>query len=315
MATEIDDGLTDEEREALESKDDIIEDGTDGNGDGGNDEGGGEESSNDQNQEDSGKGNADDDGAGNDDGATGNDDAAATAAATDDGSAAGATDTEQQAGQTNETSSPLLVVDAPADAEEKLAEISTKKADLVEQFDNGDITAKEYQQQLDALNKDERKIELQVHEANLAQKLESQRQANEWKSTVDNFIRENSRYNPQTSPRMYQLLDIEVRNLAKSEEFKNRNDSAAGREILQRAHENLAKDLGFEATKPAAQTQKAAPKKDAPPSLHNTPAADANDVSGGKYAVLDRLATKDPIAYEEALMKLTDKERDAYLSA
>lgn len=208
---------------------------------------------------------------------------------------------------------PVFVAQVPADAEAKLAEIASKKDALITQFDDGDITAKEYQRDLDALMKEERQIELALHEAQLAAKMEQQRQVNEWNATVNSFIAENPRYNPQTSPRMYQLLDMEVRAVANSDEFKNRTDSAAGRLIMQRAHENLAKELGFE-VKPAGKQQKV-PKPNLPPSLHTAPAAEASETSNGKFAVLDRLQATDPIGYEEALMKLSDRDREAYLSA
>lgn len=212
------------------------------------------------------------------------------------------------------TEQPVFVAQVPADAEAKLADISTKKDELITKFDDGDITAKEYQQQLDALMKEERQIELALHEAQLAAKMEQQRQVNEWNATVNSFIAENPRYNPQTSPRMYQLLDMEVRAVANSDEFKNRTDSAAGRLIMQRAHENLAKELGFE-VKPAGKQQQKVPKPTLPPSLHTAPAAEASETSNGKFAVLDRLQATDPIGYEEALMKLSDRDREAYLSA
>lgn len=307
MATEhdIDDGLTDEERAALEESEsestgpdeaDENNDDAEGVSDGGAEDNEGEEDS------------ADGDANGGD---SGTGDAAGTPAAADgtEPTDAGA---EQQTVEATQ-SAPILVVDAPADAAAKLTEIGTKKDELFTKFDDGDITAKEYQAGLDALNKQERDIELDIREAKLAEKMEAQRQANDWKATVDAFIAKNPRYSPEKSQSMYQLLDLEVRRVAGMDEFKNRSDAAAGREILAKAHENIAKDLGFDA-KPAAPKAPPAKKPDAIPSLHGTPAADQSDVSGGKYAVLDRLASSDPLAYEEALMKLPDGERNAYLA-
>lgn len=301
---EIDDGLTPEERAAIASDDDIIE--TDG--DDNQDEGTGDDAADDQ---DAGDEAGDDDGAGDDDAG---DDGAAGAA--EQGAADGAGDAaaEQQDGTATESAAPVFVAQVPADAEAKLADISTKKDELITQFDDGDITAKEYQQQLDALLKEERQIEQVLLKAQLAAEMEQQRQMNEWNATVNGFIADNPRYNPTTSPRMYKMLDAEVREVANSEEFKNRTDSAAGRLILQRAHENLAKELGFE-VKPAGKQQQKVPKPNLPPSLHTAPAAEASETSNGKWAVLDRLQATDPISYEEALMKLSDRDRDAYLSA
>lgn len=292
IENEIDDGLTDEERAALEEEEGAAA--GDGEGEGDPDNG--------------------DDGAGEGegDGADGGDGAGEEGAgdAGEDAAAAGSDDEPAVKGL--DTSAPILVAAAPEDADGKLKELATQKDELLAKFDDGDITTKEYQTQLDALNKQEREIEWGIEKARLAAEIESQRQANEWKSTVDNFIRENPRYSPEKAPSMYQLLDIEVRRVAGLDEFKNRTDPAAGREILAKAHENIAKDLGFDA-KPTKQPP--ASNKQLPPNLASIPAADQNDTQGGKYAVLDRMATSDPIAYEEALMKLPEAERNAYLAS
>lgn len=303
--TEIDDGLTDEERAALESDDDLVEsDGSQSQNAGDDGEAAGDE----------GKGDgADDAGTGADDGAAGGDDAAGAGEGGDDGSAADAAAAAEQPAVPPAESAPILVVQPPAEAEAKLQDISTQKADLLEKFDDGDITAREYQTQLEALNKQELDLQLDLREAKLAEKLEAQRQQNEWNATVNGFIAENTQYNPESNPTLYQMLDIEVRRVALTDEFKNRTDMAAGKAILQKAHENIAKATGMQ-IKPKGKTAQQQ-KPDAPPSLHNVPAADLNDTKGGKYAVLDRLSTSDPIAYEEALMKLPEAERDAYMNS
>ena len=292
IENEIDDGLTDEERAALEEEEGAAA--GDGEGEGDPDNG------------DDGAGEGEGDGAGGGDGA--GEEGAGDAG--EDAAAAGADDEPAVKGL--DTSAPILVAAAPEDADGKLKELATQKDELLAKFDDGDITTKEYQTQLDALNKQEREIEWGIEKARLAAEIESQRQANEWKSTVDNFIRENPRYSPEKAPSMYQLLDIEVRRVAGLDEFKNRTDPAAGREILAKAHENIAKDLGFEVKQTK---QQPAPNKQLPPNLANIPAADQSDTQGGKYAVLDRMATSDPIAYEEALMKLPEAERNAYLAS
>lgn len=296
---EIDDGLTPEERAAIASDDDLIE--TD-------DEGGDDADASDQ--ENGAQG---DDEAGDDAGDGVDAAAAADPAIHDDAGADTAADAAQQPAVAEIENAPILVAQTPEDADAKLTEIASKKDSLLTQFDDGEITAREYQNELDKLNKEERQIELAIQKAQIAAEMEQQRQMNEWNATVKGFISENPRYNPKTSPRMYQMLDMEVRAVAQSDEFKNRTDSAAGRLILQRAHENLAKEIGF-AAKPAAQATKAA-KPNLPPSLHNVPAADNSDVTGGKWAVLDRLQATDPIRYEDELMKLSDRDREAYLSA
>ena len=281
MDKEIDDGLTDEERAALEEDLDegdedetSIDDGADSDADAGDDAAAGE----------------------------------TVAAAADDTVQAAADAAEPAAA----TSSPILVVDAPTDADAKLKDIATAKDALIAQFDDGDITAKEYQQQLDALAKQEREIERAVERSALAAEMEQQRLKNEWAATVNAFIEINDVYNPTTNPRMYRALDQEVRDVAGSPEAK----TMTGAQILAKAHENLAQAFGFEAKKeaPAGKVRRV-PKPDLPPSLDKVPAAETLDVTSGKYGALDRLASTNPLAYEEALMKMSDRERDEYLAS
>jgi hypothetical protein len=281
MDKEIDDGLTDEERAALEE--DL-------------DEGDEDETSI-------------DDGADSDADAGDDADAGETVAAAADDTVQAAADAAEPAAA---TSSPILVVDAPADADAKLKDIATAKDALISQFDDGDITAKEYQQQLDALAKQEREIERAVERSALAAEMEQQRLKNEWAATVNAFIEINDVYNPTTNPRMYRALDQEVRDVAGSTEAK----TMTGAQILAKAHENLAQAFGFEAKKeaPAGKVRRV-PKPDLPPSLDKVPAAETLDVTSGKYGALDRLASTNPLAYEEALMKMSDRERDEYLAS
>lgn len=289
MTVEIDDGLTDEERAALAE-----------------DDGG--------NAEDTTNTDADD-GAGGDDGkgseiaedpaAAGKPDAAtdtASDAKADDG-AAGATEAQPQP-------APLLVAQVPENVDAKLAEITTQKGSLLDQFDNGDITAKEYQLQLDALNKQERQIERQIERAETAAEMEKQRLQNDWNTTCNSFVDRNPIY--KDNQRLYKALDAEVRELATKPETAN----WSGQKFLDEAHKNLKAAFGFQDSAQASDTKrKAPPQRELPPNLAKVPAADVEDTNGGRFAVLDRLANSDPVAYEETLNKMSAAERDAYLSA
>ena len=282
---EIDDGLTDEERAAL-----LDEDGTDEDN----------ESGDDQDNEDEG---------GDADGADDADDADdAVNAGRDDGEPAD--DQGGEPGAAPQQAAPVFVAQAPADADVKLAEISTKKEELITQFDDGDITAKEYQQQLDALGKQERQIERDVDRASLAGDMEQQRQQNDWVTTVNSFLEVNKDY--ASNPRLHRALDLEVRDVAMTEEGKAMN----GAQILAKSHANLIeagmiKASGKEPGKSAAGKP---PRPNLPPNLARVPASESNDTSGGRFASLDRLATTDPMAYEDKLMSLSDADRRAYLA-
>jgi hypothetical protein len=291
MTQEIDDGLTDEERAALAEDDGGAEDTTTDADDGaGADDGKGTES-----PEDKAKAGVDD---------TATDAAADTASdAKADDAAAGATETQPQP-------APLLVAQVPENVDAKLAEITTQKGSLLDQFDNGDITAKEYQLQLDALNKQERQIERQIERAETAAEMEKQRLQNDWNATCNSFVETHPIY--KDNQRLYKALDAEVRELATKPETAN----WSGQKFLDEAHKNLKAAFGFQ---DAAQTQdtkrKTPPQRELPPNLAKIPAADVEDTNGGRFAVLDRLANTDPVAYEETLNKMSASERDAYLSA
>lgn len=206
---------------------------------------------------------------------------------------------------------PLLVAPAVEDLDSRLADIATKKDALLTQFDDGDITAREYQKQLDALAKEERQLEFQQHEAQLAAKLEQQRLQNEWTSTCNSFVESHPIY--KDNARLYKALDAEVRELAAKPETAN----WSGQRFLDEAHKNLKAAFGFNEPADTGKQAKAKfdPTASLPPNLAKVPAADIESTTGGKYAVLDRLASTDPLAYEDALAKMSDAERNAYLGA
>jgi hypothetical protein len=216
---------------------------------------------------------------------------------------------------------PILVAEAPADADAKLKEIGEKKGELLDQFDNGDITAKEYQSQLDVLNRDERTIERQVEKAQTAADMNAQQQKNTWLGQVQDFT---SKDHPEygTSRSRWMALDTFVKEIANDPA----NAQLSGQQILAKAHEMVVADLG---AAPAGAKKDDTRKLDdkagkplkgakvvPPQTLAKVPAADHNELEeNGRWAALDRIADSDPIAYEDQLMKLSNADRDAYLAA
>lgn len=231
-------------------------------------------------------------------------DAAAAAAKTEEVAEA-PTDAQQTA--------PILVAQPVADAEARLAEIATKKDAILTQFDEGDITGRDYQKQLEELSKQERKIEFEVHEAQLAAKLEQQRLQNDWNATCNAFISANPVY--KDMPWAYKELDAKVRELA-NPEIHPETTNWTGQKFLEEAHKALKAQYKFPDA-PASDKPNDSQRqpRDLPPNLAKVPAANLEDTNGGRFSVLDRLANTDPIAYEEALNKLSATERDAYLAA
>lgn len=91
--------------------------------------------------------------------------------------------------------------------------------------------------QLDDLSRQERKIELEQHEAQLAQKMEQQRLQNDWMATCNTFIERHAIY--KDNPRLHKALDAEG-DLAGKPETANWTGQR-----FDEAHKNLKAAFGF----------------------------------------------------------------------
>lgn len=207
---------------------------------------------------------------------------------------------------------------APENAEAKLTEIATKRDELADKFDAGELTAKELLAEQRKLDKQERDIERAADRAQMAGEMV----VAVWeKSTVPAFLDAHAHY--RANPVLLGMLDTEVRRqqAAASEEGKDPLDPA----ILTKADEAIraaVAALGGE-VKPAQPTAKEtakgakaaeqAQKPEIPPTLGKIPAAEITGTDS-KYAALDRMADADPLAFENAMAKLSQSERDAYLA-
>lgn len=293
-------GLTDEEREALLSEDEEQQETDEEEGD---DDGTDGESADDDDDSDG-------DGDGEDpDGAEDQSSSDETEGAEgDDAEADGAGGDESKEGEAaRQQPAPILAAEDPGDAEERLTEIAQAKEKLIEQFDDGELTAKEYQLELDKLAKQEREIEQAQFKAQIAREMEETRAKNEWLATVNAFLNTNTRY--KESPILYQTLDMTVRNLAAQEE----NQNLSGAEILAKAHEMITAELGLQDAKRENGKKTGSKKIDAPPTLARVPAADMTELENTRWSKLDRLMETDPERYERELAKLPEADREAYL--
>ena len=209
---------------------------------------------------------------------------------------------------------PLLVAEVPADAEEQLTSIKAGKDELLAQLDEGDITAKEYHTQLEALNERQRKLEFAMHEAELAQKLERQRLQTEWVTTVHDFLGKNPEFKKDANPIAFNALDSRIREIATSEEGQGLTNI----QILTKARDDVRKAFNMPVPDGKQDDGKGkttgSHKPNLPPNLGKVPAAEINS-DDGEFATLDRLLSINPIAYEEAIAKLDPQTLDRYLTS
>ena len=213
------------------------------------------------------------------------------------------------------THAPILVVQAPEDAQAKLAEFAKKRDEVFQKFDDGEITNAEYNKQLADLNDERLGILLHIERANLAQQLESQRIQNQWVNDCNTFLAQHPEYSDQNSEH-YKLLNETIMALATMPS----NQGLANDKALAKAHRMVMAELGGTApaaaapATPAKVVQHNVPKPPAPPNIGNLPAASMNDTTGGEFAALDRLGKSGDVeGYEAALDKLTDAQRARYL--
>lgn len=212
---------------------------------------------------------------------------------------------------------PILVAQAPEDAEAKLKEIKDSKAALRQKYDDGEITFAEFQEQNEAFDEQRLEIRLAVETAQTAQKMELQRQQNQWTADCDAFMAQyKDIYAGEANTAVFADLDAAIKTIAVMPSSAN----LTGPQLLDRAHRAVMAARGTPVVAETKAEPKPAPRKEIPkptlpPDLGAMPAATGNDPGEGKWASLDRLQDSNPEAYEAALAKLPEAERDAYLAA
>jgi len=302
------DMLTDEERQGL-----LEDDGADEEGDDENGESSGEAGAAEDKAETGEKGDVDgkadagvEDGAGQ---AEEPEKAAAKPAGESEAEDPGAAEEAGSDTNVEEPHSPLPKYDVPANADARLKEIEAELDALDGQVDDGEITMKEFRAKERALRSESADIREQMMRASISRDAEVQT----WfKQTVPAFLAEHPEY--EAGGILHDMLNTKVKALqAAAAEAGNSQTSPA---ILRQAHESVRAELakvGLE--KKSATTQDGAkkekPKRELPPTLAHVPAADISDTDS-EFAYLDRLSGD---AYEDALAKLSDDQRDRYLAS
>lgn len=199
--------------------------------------------------------------------------------------------------------------DVPADVDDQIAAAKLAKIKLAEKFDEGEITAVEYAKQTEELNDFQRELENKRFKAQLAAESQQSRELDSWEETCSDFLSAHPEIS--TSKLRYDSFDYAVRLVTGDQA----NSGLTGAQQLEKAYQNWVTELGIQVDQPAQSGAKPDPKKPrVVPNIGSLPAAQANDTDDGKFAYLDRLADSDPLKYEATLAKLSDADREAYLS-
>ena len=199
--------------------------------------------------------------------------------------------------------------DVPADVDDQIAAAKLAKIKLAEKFDEGEITAVEYAKQTEELNDFQRELENKRFKAQLSAESQQSRELDSWEETCSEFLSAHPEISK--SKLRYDSFDYAVRLVTGDQA----NAALTGAQQLEKAYQTWVTELGIQVDQPAQSGAKPDPRKPkVVPNIGSLPAAQANDTDDGKFAYLDRLADSDPLKYEATLAKLSDADREAYLS-
>lgn len=199
--------------------------------------------------------------------------------------------------------------DVPADVDDQIAAAKLAKIKLAEKFDEGEITAVEYAKQTEELNDFQRELENKRFKAQLAAESQQSRELDSWEETCSDFLSAHPEISK--SKLRYDSFDYAVRLVTGDQA----NAALTGAQQLEKAYQTWVTELGIQVDQPSQSGAKPDPRKPkVVPNIGSLPAAQANDTDDGKFAYLDRLADSDPLKYEATLAKLSDADREAYLS-
>ena len=202
---------------------------------------------------------------------------------------------------------PLFNADLPADIEAQRTALDEKEAAIDQQYDEGDILFTEHKQALRDINKQRNALDRAELKAELAAEAYQTQIDNSWQASQEAFFSAHPEFKIDNEAK-WAAFDQLVKNETKSVLDKG---GVVGVPELERAYTKYKQAFNIEAAAPK-QAKAPATKKESvvPPNLGKLPAATANDTDDGKFAHLDRL---EGVAFEEALAKLSDAQRDEYL--
>ena len=199
--------------------------------------------------------------------------------------------------------------DVPADVDDQIAAAKLAKIKLAEKFDEGEITAVEDAKQTEELNDFQRELENKRFKAQLAAESQQSRELDSWEETCSDFLSAHPEISK--SKLRYDSFDYAVRLVTGDQA----NAALTGAQQLEKAYQTWVTELGIQVEQPAQSGAKPDPRKPkVVPNIGSLPAAQANDTDDGKFAYLDRPADSDSLKYEATLAKLSDADREAYLS-
>ncbi len=215
---------------------------------------------------------------------------------------------------------PVFKPVATEELKAKYDDIDKREEELIEKFEEGELTTREYNAQLRELNKERGDLDWQQRKDELNRESVEQQIERQWQADVKAFAERHPEI--YASEEDFKALDLLVQSITKA---KAEQGLRYGEADLERAYRIWADERGIAPPKPASENPKQEqaaqqqPKQqqkalDIPPTLAKVPAAAPEDTDDGKFAALDRLAESDPQKYQETIARMSADEYDAYSS-
>jgi hypothetical protein len=200
---------------------------------------------------------------------------------------------------------------------------------LQQQYDDGDLTAAEWREQLNTLVKEQAAAQAalttaEAQMAEMAPKAEAYRDA--WFSKVTAYQEQHAYLQ---EPEHYDNWDASLRmvntnaayaNLTMAQRIEQAHriydahyQGLEGKPLPTRPGMTTAQKKA-EAEKPAIPDPRTDPRPEAPTTLAGLTNAGDNGIEDGRFAQIDRIADTDPLAAERMVASLSDADRAAYLN-
>lgn len=215
---------------------------------------------------------------------------------------------------------PVFKPVATEELKAKYDDLDKRENELIEKFEEGELTTREYNAQLRDINKERGDLDWQQRKDELNRESVEQQVERQWVTDVKAFLPNHPAISE--SEENWQSFDKVLRLVTAARQAEGK---PYGTPELERAYRIWSDEQGIKAPAPAkeeakqdqqpAQQQKQQPKPlDIPPSLAKVPAAAPEDTDDGKFAALDRLADSDPQKYQESIARMSADEYAAYSS-
>ena len=206
---------------------------------------------------------------------------------------------------------PQFTAAVPEDLAARLEGVNQRFGELQQKLEDGEISVADYVVQNQALVDERMALKLAEEQAKWAASQNAAQRQQRWAWEVERFYAGEAAA-IYKDPILKAALDVAVRQLDADPANAKRSDAW----ILEEADRQVRERMSLGSTQRQSRDRKGGKQPDLsnlPKTLANLPAAELSETGADEFAYLEKLADKDPMAYEAALRKLTPEQEARYL--